>query len=460
MYTYNIVCMNFFLSFLFQANFYLDDCNDKGEHQPLPCNLCDGVQDAKFRCSKCEKCFCHECRRYHDKLCQVAQVMELQDPVISPRGVQSPAGGQHKQQLQRQLQMVEDVLKKLVDREKKVNQERRAIEQDIQVFYATLLRHAAEAHDASLVSLRDMSEGVTERLQSHMTQARQAQNKLLQQQLSSSQPASVTLSASQVNAMLCEVGDLQAKLKDNTSSILKHKRRDDPESLVGCLRSFMGTVVESAQAPDPKATDSPARKQSLENPEGIAKNFQQQLDEMNNKLNTLQSAQIQLTQCTNETSSKLSQHISKTSTQFSDYSNETNKRLSAVQSSLQQEISSLRDKYAILQQDVAVLTAENDKLRQEQAHIKGLKDDGVAVQKDLKRTQGDVAFLQQTVRSMQGSLQHSAIKVAELTTKICMYIYIKSWTCLYNFFKCICRNTGTCLYNSSNHLPHFYIILF
>ena len=347
---------------------------------------------------------------------------ELQDPVISPRGVQSPAGSQHKQQVQMQLQMVEDVLKKLVDQEKKVNQERRAIEQDIHVFYATLLRHAAEARDASLVSLRDVSEGVTERLQSHMMQARQAQDKLLQQQLSSSQPASVTLSASQVSAVLCEVGDLQAKLKDNSLSILKHKRRDDPESLVDCLWSFMGTVVESSLAPDPKARDSPARKQSLENPEGTAKNFQQQLDEMNNKLNVLQSAHIQLTQCTNETNSKLSQHISKTSTQFSDYSNETNKRLSAVRSSLQQEISSLRDKYAVLQQDVAAVTAENDKLRQEQAYIKGVKDDGVAVQKALKKTQGDVTSLQQTVQSVQGSLQDSATKVAELTTKICMCV--------------------------------------
>lgn len=446
MYTYNMVFMNVFFFFLFQANFYLDACIDKGEHQPLPCNLCDGVQDAKFRCSKCEKCFCHECRRYHDKLCQAAQVTELQDPVISPRGVQSPAGGQHKQQVQMQLQMVEDVLKKLVEQEKKVNQERRAIEQDIHVFYATLLRHAAEARDASLVSLRDVSEGVTERLQSHMTQARRAQDKLLQQQISSSQPASVTLSASQVNTVLCEVGDLQAKLKDNSSSILKHKRRDDPKSLVDCLRSFMGTIVENAQALDSTTTgDSTAGNWLLVNPPETAKSppvtlsidqsafniLKQRLDELTEKLNLLQSGNSRLSRLVDETDSKLSHLTGETK----NHHTEINKKLSTGQSSLQQEIRSLRDKYAILQQDVAALTAENDKLRQEQAHIKGVKDDGVAVQKGLKRTQGDVAFLQQVVRSMQDSFRDSATKVAELTTKICMYyIYIYNLGHVYTFF--------------------------
>ena len=404
--------------FILQANFYLSDFSDKGEHQPLPCNLCDGVQDAKFRCCKCQNCFCNECRRYHDKCCQAIQVTELQsykDPVsISPRVVRSTAGSQHKQQVQCQLHIVEDVLKKLMEQEKKVNQERRAIEHDIHVFYATLLQHAGEARDTSLVSLRDVSEGMTEQLQSHMTQTRQIREILLQQ-LSFSHPASMAMSVSQLSTMLCDIGDLQAKLKNYSSSVLKYNRRDDPELLAECLRLFMGTVVESAQAPDPSTTstrDSTA-KQSLEIPQETPKSppvtlsngqhvlsdVKQQLDYLTEKLSVLQSGNVQLSQSIDETKNKLS----------------------TGHSSIQQEMSCLRDKYGILQQDVAVLIAENDKLRQEQAHIKGVNDDTIAVRKDLKKTEDNVTFLQQTVKSVQDSLQDSVTKVTELETKMGMW---------------------------------------
>ena len=68
--------------------------------------------------------------------------------------------------------MVQDVLKKLEQEEERLAREKRAREHDIHVRYATLLSHAGEAHDASLVSLRDVTQALSDALQSDVTLAR------------------------------------------------------------------------------------------------------------------------------------------------------------------------------------------------------------------------------------------------------------------------------------------------
>ena len=405
----------------FQAKFYVEDSSKLGSTQPPPCNLCDGVHDASYQCHKCQRNLCTECRRYHDKLCMGSQVTELQQASSFSSSSVGVEGVLHSI-VKQQLQKVEDVMKKLTKEEKEVNQERRLVESDINDRYATLLRHAGEARDVCLTSLRETCQGVTDRLQSHMTRAKQTQDTLTQQ-LSCPQPAPI--SVPQLITALFLDGDLQTVLttdSDRKRSVLHHEMKDNTEMLVNCMQSFMGRVVESGQAATGVHSKSSSpelgilgdRGSSLSGEASLVsagagdlQSIQQRLDDLTRQVTMLQTANVQLLQNVTVLSDKSSSKISSVEKELAAVRDKTasdqmtvqreltalqekNTKLTADQAVVQREVKTLRDKNAIALQDLSVMSSEKDQLR---AEVAKLQQDVISMQTDSSMLQTDVIQL-------------------------------------------------------------------
>ncbi|KAL8602042.1 hypothetical protein ACOMHN_007312 [Nucella lapillus] len=221
----------------FQRNFYLDGLRREDVAPRLvPCTLCDGDQPAQFLCGQCHNNFCSQCRRYHDRLCQGSRVTALPPPShssnstaqssmvqgtapsatqsaalsatqsTSQSAAQSTTQSGTQSQIRQQLQMVENILKRLQDK-----------------------TQACQDH--------------MEHIHYLMEEAQQTQD-MLQQQLSSSQPAPDP--ASTLRATLFLEGEGERILnKDLDYLLLDHRMEDNRAVLTQALQAFMGSVVSS-----------------------------------------------------------------------------------------------------------------------------------------------------------------------------------------------------------------------
>ena len=219
--------------------------DDAGDVQPPLCDLCEEGQEAKYTCPTCMTYFCSRCRRTHDKLCKSSLVSEVR--ATSGQGDQSKREpGKRAQEVE--IQMMEDVLRRLAEEEKRLGQERRTREHDILVRYATLLRHAAEARDASLVSLRDVSQVLGDALQADVTLARDILNRLKQETtgrgMTSQSPASSGDVLTEANRRHFE--ELVQK-KEGEDLLRLHPSERFTEAVLRSHRDFMGTVVTAEQ---------------------------------------------------------------------------------------------------------------------------------------------------------------------------------------------------------------------
>ena len=414
---YDRVCIKMRIGntvFCFQANFYVEDSSRQSSTQPPPCNLCDGVHDASYQCHKCQRNLCAECRRYHDKLCMGSQVTELQQASSFSSSSMGVEGASHST-VKQQLQKVEDVMKKLTEEEKEVNQERRLVESDINDRYATLLRHVNEARDVCLTSLRETCQGVTDRLQSHMTRAKQAQDTLTQQ-LSCPQPAPI--SVPQLNTALFLGGDLQTVLNtdsDRKGSVLHQEMKDNTEMLVSCIQSFIGRVVESGQAATGVQSKSSAPELGILGNRGSSasaepslisagggdlQSMQQRLDDVANQVKQLSllysllsdSSSSKISTVEKELAAMKDKMASDQTTVLRELTalQEKNTKLMADQAVVQREVKTLRDKNTIALQDLSVMSSEKDQLH---AEVSKLQQDIISMQTDSSMLQTDVIQL-------------------------------------------------------------------
>ncbi|XP_076468290.1 uncharacterized protein LOC143299071 [Babylonia areolata] len=381
----------------FQTNFNLDtDCR-KEDPLPVLCSLCDGDQKAQFQCSKCQNNFCSRCRRYHDRCCQGPQVTVLQDPSDTTSSAQSPTSCQ----VEEQLKMVDDAMKKLTEEESQLNQERRAVDNSINVRYTTLLCHAADARDACLVSVRDECEAMTEQLHSSMTEAQQTRD-TLQQQLSPSQPAPV--SAAQLRAALFLQGEAQMILnrKLDSTALLRHEVEDNTPLMINTLQSFMGKVVRTTQSSDPAHSKAASGSRGFQADPGTASSvgthprslddLYEKFEDLVGRFTLLQSSNTLLTQNVTQLSnanSKLSSEQSAVQREVTTVKDQ-NMKLTSDQAALQREMAALRDKNVIVHQDLAGLTAEKDKVS---ADLAKLHNDVVSMQTQASMQQTDIIQL-------------------------------------------------------------------
>ena len=317
--------------------------------------------------------------------------------------------------VKQQLQKVEDVMKKLTEEEKEVNQERRLVESDIYDRYATLLRHASEARDTCLTSLMETCQGVTDRLQSHMTQAKQAQDTLTQQLLC---PQPAPISVLQLNTALFLGGDLQTVLNtdsDRKGSVLHHEMKDNTEMLVSCMQSFMGRVVESGQAAAGVQSKSSAPELSILGDRGsstsaepslisagagVLQSMQQRLDDVANQVKQLSLLYSLLSDSSSSKISTVEKELAAMKDKMaSDQTSvqreltalqEKNTKLTADQAAVKMEVKTVRDKNAIALQDLSVMSSEKDQLR---AEVAKLQQDVISMQTDSSMLQTDVVQL-------------------------------------------------------------------
>ena len=217
------------------------------------CDLCEEGQEAKYTCSACKSYFCSRCRRSHNRLCKPSLVSEVK--AVSGSGDESN-GEAAKRTRGDKIQMLEDVLKKLAEEEKRLGQEKRDREHDIHVRYATLLRHAGEARDASLAGLRDVTQALSEALQADVTLARDILSGLKQERggRGATSQSSACSADALTEANRRHFEELLRKREDE--ALLRVQPSDrNTEAVLQSHRDFIGTVVS---ATDTIQTDPPA----------------------------------------------------------------------------------------------------------------------------------------------------------------------------------------------------------
>ena len=219
----------------------------------LLCDLCEEGQEAKYTCSACKSHFCSRCRRSHNRFCKPSLVSEMK--AVSGSGDESN-GEAAKRTRGDKIQMLEDVLKKLAEEEKRLGQEKRDREHDIHVRYATLLRHAGDARDASLAGLRDVTQALSEALKADVTLARDILSGLKQERggRGATSQSSACSADALTEAKRRHFEELLRKREDE--ALLRVQPSDrNTEAVLQSHRDFIGTVVS---ATDTIQTDPPA----------------------------------------------------------------------------------------------------------------------------------------------------------------------------------------------------------
>ncbi|XP_070179921.1 putative leucine-rich repeat-containing protein DDB_G0290503 [Littorina saxatilis] len=227
-----------------QGNFYLEHREEQAVKPPrYLCDLCEEGHDAKHTCAECLTYFCSRCQRTHDKICKKARVSGLNTKPAAD-GKEQPATNTDVDQ----VDMVEKVLKKLSEQENKLGQERRAREHDIHVRYVTLMRHAGEARDESLTSLRDVTHTMNDVIQIDVAMVRDTLSRLKQRRTDS---VTGQQSSGCVESVISETNRrrLEELVQKNDDGGLLNYQPDDSftEPLVRSLRHFMGSVLASGQ---------------------------------------------------------------------------------------------------------------------------------------------------------------------------------------------------------------------
>ncbi|XP_070196856.1 tripartite motif-containing protein 2-like [Littorina saxatilis] len=218
-----------------QNNIYVNAGNDENDPPPILCDLCEEGQEAKYNCTKCVSYFCTRCTRSHNRFCQASAVKELKTSKASTTSSKTPANAPRDE-----CQLLQDVIHKLVEKEKRLGEERRAREHDVHVRYAALLRHAGEARDVSLGSLREVTQVLGDVIRADLSLARDALNKMKQ---SSAGDEAVSVTSKKVLSEENRRHFEELLNQKEDLSILKYEQRDNTENLHSSLRDFMGTIV-------------------------------------------------------------------------------------------------------------------------------------------------------------------------------------------------------------------------
>ena len=301
---------------------------------------------------------------------------------------------------QDQLEMVQDVLKKLAQEEERLAREKRAREHDIHVRYATLLRHAGEARDASLVSLRDVTQALNDALQSEVTLARGVLHRMKQSAIER-QASSSSFSESEdlTEANRRHFEELLQKKEEEALLNYEDLGVSSTQSLIQALRDFMSRVVAAGQVSDsPLDTDMTCRVATdpqLQASDGAVPSMD---------FRDLASKMKHLTSRCSLTENLAASLQTQNALLYADLASvrDKNSTLCADIAALQREMASLRDTFGddftSLKRDLASVRDKNSLLGQENQQ---LRHDVNTLQTDQTKFQAD----QDKLRADQDKLQ-------------------------------------------------------
>ncbi|XP_070181901.1 flagellar attachment zone protein 1-like [Littorina saxatilis] len=369
-----------------QGNFYLDhDEKQAIKPQRYLCDLCEEGHEAKHTCAECLTYFCSRCQRTHDKICKKARVSGVNTKPAAD-GKEQPATNTHVDQVE-----MEKVLKKLSEQENKLGQERRAREHDIHVRYVTLMRHAGEARDESLASLRDVTQAMNDVIQTDVAMARDA---LGRQKQRGSDSVTGQQSSGCADGVISETNrrrfeDLLQKNED--LDLLNYQLAEIfREPLVRSIRNFMGNVDNQDLHRDSDKTKCNAQASydaSLKENTGGA--LSSQVEQLSEKFRHSE----QLVSTLQAQNTLLCRDLASV--------HDRNNALLGDVTALKKEMTSLRDEGTNIRDDVSTLRCLGDKtslLRQENQQ---LRTDLNSLQADIKKLQGG----QNTLKAAQDKLQ-------------------------------------------------------
>ncbi|KAK7454691.1 hypothetical protein BaRGS_00039557 [Batillaria attramentaria] len=391
----------------FQANFYVDDGTDAEtsiSSKPVLCDLCDDSKEADHRCSSCQNSVCSGCVRVHNKICQSEIKAAKQELHSTIAALMDKANGQ--------VEVLDAALTKLAEKEKHLDQEKRAIDDTINTLYCTALRYLADARDGAFSSLRDAAQTERDRLQAEMTAAHNLKTKL------SAAVLRRATSWEDLQSALLSKSDLQQfeqmlETKEQTSFF---ELQRDPQ--VGCkmqdaCRAFMGIAVSvkqlhadaafeetSENLSFPQAETSGA-KQMVNKPSTIPEEWKARLDELKTQL----ERKVQAVQDENRSlRHDLMSSQEKNAKFFSDFA-------------------ALRDKNSIMCLDVAVGQTEREKLFQE---LDALRSENAKLQEKHPDLCKEITSLKSQLSACSSSqVSFHAVLSADVTTTSERILYLR-----------------------------------
>ena len=341
--------------------------------------------------------------------------------------------------------MLEDVLKKLAEEEKRLGQERRDREHDIHVRYATLLRHAGEARDASLAGLRDVTQALSEALQADVTLARDILSGLKQERggRGATSQSSACSADALTEANRRHFEELLRKREDE--ALLRVQPSDrNTEAVLQSHRDFMGTVVSATDTnqTDPPASDDdqspdgsfpgtqPTTREKQDQPQDVdIKGLVSKLDRTEQLLIVLQNQNTLLCRdlaTLHDKNAKVDADVTSLQTTVTSLGDAGNKVRDDL-TSLQRDHVSVRDKNAVLCADMQQLRSDLSTVRKDQGKLvsdvnvlqtdqKDQKTNLIQLQTDHNKLQTDHNKLQTDHNKLQTKQNQMSRELGTLTT--------------------------------------------
>ena len=323
--------------------------------------------------------------------------------------------------------MVQDVLKKLAQEEERLAREKRAREHDIHVRYATLLRHAGEARDASLVSLRDVTQALNDALQSEVTLARGVLHRM-EQSATERQPSSSSFSEREglTEANRRHFEELLQKKEEEALLNYEDLGVSSTQSLIRALRDFMSRVVAAGQVSDnlldTDMTCRVATDPQLQASDGAVPSGQSTTEQTSDvgqavDVRELASKVEHLTSRCSLTENLAASLQTQNALLCADLASvrDKNSTLCADIAALQREMASLRDTFGddltSLKRDIDSPKDKNDLLGQENQQLRG---DMITLQTDQTKFQAE----QDKLRADQDKLRSDQEKLKEEQDKL------------------------------------------
>ena len=401
----------------------------------LLCDLCEEGQEAKYTCSACKSHFCSRCRRSHNRFCKPSLVSEVK--AVSGSGDESN-GEAAKRTRGDKIQMLEDVLKKLAEEEKRLGQERRDREHDIHVRYATLLRHAGEARDASLAGLRDVTQALSEALQADVTLARDILSGLKQERggRGATSQSSACSADALTEANRRHFEELLRKREDE--ALLRVQPSDrNTEAVLQSHRDFIGTVVsatDTIQTDPPASHDDqspdgsfpgtqPTTREKQDHPQDVdIRGLVSRVDRTEQLLIVLQNQNTLLCRdlaTLHDKNAKVDADVTSLQTKVTSLGDAGNKVRDDL-TSLQRDHVSVRDKNAVLCADMQQLRSDLSTVRKDQGKlvtdVNVLQTDQKDQKTNLIQLQTDHNELQTNHNKLQTKQNQMSRELGTLTT--------------------------------------------
>ena len=397
----------------FQSNSYLGDNPEREGLRPPLCDLCDEKPEAGFTCSQCQHSVCPACQRLHDKLCLCQPDTGAVLPPLGPIQISPPLSSRHT--VRHQAEVVKTALRRLADRDRQVDRERKGLEQDIHERCATLLRLSEEVRDASLASLRDAAQAVKDRLQAEESLARQARGRLGKLSADSDAAGSSPLAPGPQAWPLPRGDEDVPPLKargpagsDSNSPALRWlgTGHGNVASVEKSLRSFIGTVGDASRpSPGPTSGGDDGGADGGAAAETRSPQLSSEVDKAGDELPSvltenadaiadLKKALDGLVDRINITDAKLSSNIS----------------IQTDVSALRRELTALKDKNCTVCQDLEAVKADNSRLHQDVTAMAKVADDvttalqveNVGIKADMTSARNDVITVVDDVTTLQG----------------------------------------------------------